>query len=265
MTMKAILPAAGPKQSYYEAYVWYVRNILLDEGISIDYKGQAKFNYFEMVLDGKLKFIDYSNFHNTYKFSGKDYYKFQWNKDKHKNAFSFTKLSFFDWDQYRKLKEQICYICNSDVIISMQRPRAGAKERRTFVQEFMKKRYDKNFVTEFVPKQIDFWNTINDCLVHVCVPGARNDILDRGQLQCMAFGCCTISPVLTDGVAWNRDLEPSVHYIACKNDYSDLIEKVEWCKQNRQICIEIGQNAKKLFEETSTPAKLVQWLLEEKC
>jgi hypothetical protein len=97
-------------------------------------------------------------------------------------------------------------------------------------------------------------------LVHVCVPGARNDILDRGQLQAMAFGCCTISPVLADCLAWNKELVPGVHYLSCANDYSDLIEKIEWCKSNRDKCIEIGQNAKILFQETSVPSKLLEWI-----
>jgi hypothetical protein len=142
----------------------------------------------------------------------------------------------------------------------MQRPRGGAFERRNYVQKILKTRYGDSTKTEFVENQCEFWEIINHCLVHVCVPGARNDILDRGQLQAMAFGCCAISPVLADCLAWNQELVPGVHYISCASDYSDLIEKIEWCKCNRDKCIEIGQNVKKLFNETSTPKKLLEWI-----
>ena len=118
----------------------------------------------------------------------------------------------------------------------------------------------KNVKTKCLPNQIDYWMDINKCLVSVCVPGATNNMLDRGQWQYMAFGCCTISPILPELLPFDKKLIPDVHYIRCKDDYSDLLEKIEWCKQNREKCIEIGRNAKKLFLETSTPEKIVEWV-----
>jgi len=41
--------------------------------------------------------------------------------------------------------------------------------------------------------QVSFWRKISGCAVAIFVPGARIDILDRGQIQFMAFGACTIS------------------------------------------------------------------------
>ena len=43
--------------------------------------------------------------------------------------------------------------------------------------------------------------------------------------------------------------------------YSDLHEKIEWCKANRKECVEIGARAKELFNETSTPKKLIEHLV----
>ena len=103
-------------------------------------------------------------------------------------------------------------------------------------------------------------NYNESCLVSVCVPGQRKDILDRGQFQYMAFGACTISPKLNIMLPYMNVLIPGVHYVECKYDYSDLIEKIEWCRQNRAECIEIGQNVKKLFHAASTPYAIWTWM-----
>ena len=55
---------------------------------------------------------------------------------------------------------------------------------------------------------------------------------------------------------------PNVNYVSCNYDYSDLVEKIEWCKSNRDKCIEIGRNAQKLFQETSVPSKLLEWIIK---
>ena len=96
---------------------------------------------------------------------------------------------------------------------------------------------------------------INTASAIVCVPGARNNMLDRGQSQQMAFGACTISPKLVTRLSYHGMLIPGVHYVECKSDYSDLIEKANWVINNRSKAIKIGNAAKKLFSETSTPVK----------
>jgi len=37
-------------------------------------------------------------------------------------------------------------------------------------------------------------------------------------------------------------LEPNVHYVELKQDYSDLDEKLQWCLQNDGLCKEIAEN-----------------------
>ena len=76
----------------------------------------------------------------------------------------------------------------------------------------------------------------------------------------MAFGCCTISTRILTRLPYGRRLDPGVHYLKCKDDWSDLVEKVEWCKANREKCRKIGENAKRLFLETSTPDKVWTWI-----
>ncbi len=39
-------------------------------------------------------------------------------------------------------------------------------------------------------------------------------------------------------------LEPYVHYIPIKRDFSDLFEKIEWCRKNDPMCRKIAKNSK---------------------
>ncbi|GAI65494.1 unnamed protein product, partial [marine sediment metagenome] len=96
------------------------------------------------------------------------------------NTYPLTPISFYDWNRYVKLQAKIEYTCNTDKILNNQKPGADAMERRTRVQKMLKKKYRTDLDMEMTDKET-FWKKINNCLVSVCIPGARNDILDRGQ------------------------------------------------------------------------------------
>lgn len=42
---------------------------------------------------------------------------------------------------------------------------------------------------------------------------------------------------------------PWKHFVPVKDDFSDVIEKVEWCRNNEDKCIEMVKNCKELFHE----------------
>ena len=46
-------------------------------------------------------------------------------------------------------------------------------------------------------------------------------------------------------------LIPNKHYILLKNDYSDLENKLEWCNNNQDKCLEIIKNANEFMEQFS--------------
>ena len=175
------------------------------------------------------------------------------------NIYPLGPMSFHRWDDYFTLEKEIVYSCNSDRILSNQRPHHGARKRRAIAQEVLRGKYGDDLDVE-ITDQPTYWEKINDCLVSVCVPGQRGTILDRGQFQYMAFGACTISPRLNIVLPNMVEPEPGVHYIECANKFSDLIEKVEWCKSHRDECIQIGQNAKRLFKENCTPVAVWEWM-----
>ena len=64
-------------------------------------------------------------------------------------------------------------------------------------------------------------------------------------------------------LSYNRNIVAGTHYVECKPDYSDLTEKIEWVRENPELAIQIGKNAKELFNETSLPDRQVEWI--KKC
>jgi len=48
---------------------------------------------------------------------------------------------------------------------------------------------------------------------------------------------------------WYRHLlQPFIHYVPVKQDLSDLIEQIKWCKRNDSTCKQIAENAKKFAQ-----------------
>lgn len=272
MTQKhcCIMPERSePRKVYYSRYVKYVRNILLRNCVDIQYEGVNIDARYLMIVDGHKVAIDYSD-HPTLKSSLLDceaYFKFHC-RDEHvrlKNVYPFAPTSFYNWEQYDELRKQITYKCNSDIVLNVQKSYGHAEERRNHVRDMLYAKYklSGNYIYSPHYPQEDYWRLINNCLVHVFVPGCYNDMLDRGHIQYLAFGCCTISPLIVDLLPYSTKLVPGMHYIECNPDYSDLIEKIEWCKEYRDSCIEIGNNAQKLFDQSCSPERLWEWILSK--
>lgn len=47
-------------------------------------------------------------------------------------------------------------------------------------------------------------------------------------------------------------IKPDVHYIVIKEDLSDLIEKIKWCKKNDNYCKKIAKNGFKYAKKVLT-------------
>ena len=258
---------------YYPIHYDYIKSILISAGCDLEeVDPQTHFNFkfktaFELLIDNKLVLIDFND-HLGLSIKSNDLkkykciFKLHYVHDLHHsygNVFPFSPVSFNNWNEYDFALKNYKYTCTGKVI-NKQAIAGNAIQRRTDVREILKGKFDVNF--DIVP-QPSFFKLINDCIVSVCVPGARNNMLDRGQHQYMALGACTISPKLVTILSWNKPLIPNIHYIECKGDYSNLIEVIEWCIQNKEKCIEVGKNAQKLFEETGTPVMSLKWI--EKC
>jgi hypothetical protein len=55
------------------------------------------------------------------------------------------------------------------------------------------------------------------------------------------------------------DYKPWIHYIEISNDFSDIKEKYEWCKNNPDKCKEIIINCKKLFQKVYSYISIISY------
>ena len=253
-------------QRYYASHYRFFFKLLKFLNLDIElYNPEPRTdNSFIIRIKRKHILIDYSDHlmlaAEVNNFDG--YFKYHYSKECHssfKNVYPLTPISFHEWNDYFGLEKFISYKCNTDRILNNQKAGATAKARRTKVREMLKDKYGNLLDIEITDRKV-FWMKINACLVSICVPGAREEILDRGQFQYMAFGACTISPSLDITLPFWRRPQAGIHYLACSPDYSDLIDVIEYCRANRGRCRTIGQRAKELFLSTSTPDKIWKWI-----
>lgn len=266
MPIKHLTFPANNRYRYYKIHYQYVLDSLRAAGIEVEISDRLKQldkTVFEVLIDGKHAAIDFNNFTELYEGyeSFEWYFKFQYSEGLHEhlpNVYPMGTISFYDWQQYAAIKPTLNYTATSNKILNNQRPYAGALQRRRHVQKMLRDAYGPRLDISVTNKEV-FWQKINDCLISICVPGARNDIFDRGQNQYMAFGCATISPKILTILPYYKPMVPGTHYIECAPDYSNLIEVIEWCHNHRSECVQIGKNAQELFEATQTPEALWRW------
>jgi hypothetical protein len=171
--------------------------------------------------------------------------------------FSFPPVNFNQWSDYVKFSDLIKYKAVGDISFR-QRHYGNAKERRNYVKMMLESKYRNILTTQLA--QFTYWFDIDNLFLAVFVPGFNNNMLDRAQFQYMAFGCCTISPRLPEILPFGNCLIPNEHYIMCRDDYSDLIDLIEFYSCCKEACFEMGQNAKKLFANTSIPLQIMKWI-----
>ena len=256
--MKCILPAQG-KQTYWNVHYRYFYNII-KTACEVEYVKGLDINQtsFRVCLDGQWCIIDFSNASlGRSDPKGNPVFKFQYKlaDDRRDKVYPFLKVCFYDWEI--DLKRDFNYQAKGERILNCQRTsRIEFKARRLALHKLLKD-YDVDY--ELTEQEV-YWNKIPGCLTSVHVPGNNNNILDRAQLQFMAFGVCTISPNLPEILPYGITLIPGEHYVRCRNDYTDLTDCVEWVRANRKEAVQIGKQARELFMGNFTPDKLVAWL-----
>ena len=263
MKSRLKFPRVCQPKHYYSVHPAYVKATAEAAGIAVELVEDTTIESctFGIEFDGVKLAIDYGDSVNYAQHWPGPIFKFHCITGHPPNIRPFPTVSFFNWPKYRKLAGKMTYKAAGDMVVCRQSIGGDAIERRSAVHAMLKEAYGENVETNTVGQQ-RFWREVETCLVSVCVPGQRNDILDRGHFQYIAFGCCTIAPEITTLLPGFRRLVPGEHYVGCRGDYSALLERVEWCRDHRGKCREIGANAKRLFEETSMPAAIWQWVQE---
>ena len=268
--MKATLPESIEPDRYYKSYVHYFAGVLEAAGVEVYYAGRSGDalcgrGLFTADLDGIRFIVDYSDYDDCARCVEPVLPRFKYTYSRchlppDGRTFPFSPMSFQDWDQFERVRREVRYDAGH-AILFMQAPHPGTPchERRMLLRRVIPGAFGERADTAMRPLE-DYWRQINGALVRVFAPGTTNDRLDRGHAQHLAFGCCTIAPPLTGVLPWYKPLEPGVHYIACKSDYSDILDVIRWCDDHRDDCRRIGRSAAELFERTSTPPMLLRWL-----
>jgi hypothetical protein len=162
--------------------------------------------------------------------------------------------------EYMSTRYHYNYIPEKNILCK-QMPNGAATERRLNVHRLLSDNFD-NIDISCNNDQIDFWRAHENCLVAVCVPGATNNMVDRGHMELIGLGVCTISPQLYTIFPHYQQLKEGIHYIKCKDDYSDLVDIINTLQKNTEISKSIGSNARKFYDEYYTPDAYWQWILE---
>jgi len=246
-------------QYYWRIHYEYILNMFkyLECSITYEHRGMEELR---VTINDKDFIFDYWNDCNKILDTNLPVFKFHCIKETDK-IFAFPTVTFYDWNQYYELKSKINYKAKG-YIIYRQRAYGRSTERRNKVKEALSALKNVKIGTI---EQLDYWNEVNKCLVSIHVPGFCNNSLDRGQLQLMAFGCCTISPYLPEILPFGHSVTPGVHYIQCKDDYTNLTELINYCNNNTEKCLDIGNNAKQLFNHSSDVTSLSEWIEEKLC
>ena len=239
------------KQKYYDIHFKYILNIFKYLNYKITFEKRP---WFTVTINGKDFLFDYADTSNPAE-TTLPMFKLHCIEEK-EGVIPFSPVSFYDWELYYKLEKEIKYK-HTGHISYRQRDYGTAIARRKEVRDILKAL--PGIKTELCG-QGQYWSEIKDCLVSIFVPGAFNNMLDRGHWQYMAFGSVTISPRLPEMLPFGNKLTPYIHYVKCEDDYSDLLDKIDFCRSNPMNCINISKNAKELFQEVGTPEALGKWI-----
>lgn len=243
---------------YFNTHYKYVLNIFKE--FKDTELSTYKCGYFIVMINGKKCLFDFSDYFTIAGYKSSDFhtvFKFHYSyKEKYaENIFPFPPISFYNWKP-----RNMSYKLNNSFNISMrQRSYGAAAIRRTKIRNMLIGTFGKNVKTRILDRDTYFLD-VEDIGIAVFVPGAQENILDRAQLQYMALGAPTISPVIMEVLPFGRVVTPGVHYFSCKNDYSDLINGIKTATLFLKHIKKVGDEAKKLFTETCSPKNLQYWI-----
>jgi hypothetical protein len=280
MTTELIFPANFETTKYkwvhYYFFIEYAKaakvNVKFVDETSKVYIGGSNVPYFSCLINNTQIIVDFKDHTNKVCIDSYNlpYFKFQ--SKEHQRADGIIPLGppiigmHFDDaralpDVYFKLQQQFNF-SPGNLICNKQLAYRRAFERRNTVQAMLTKHFKDRIDIAGRGAQEQFWKIHENCLAAVCVPGATNNMVDRGQMELIGLGVCTVSPELYTVFPWHQKLEPGKHYIKCNDDYSDLVDILKELDRNKDYAKKIGDNAKQFFNNYFSPEKYWQWILE---
>ena len=257
LLMEIVFPLNNNK--YYNTHYRYVLSIFNafpDTNIVFE-----PVEYFIVGVNGKRCLFDYSDYFDIAGYNPRNFdYVFKFHKHYDvmypDNVLPFPPISFYNWDKY--LYSSIQYAPNKAGISMRQKSYGNARERRNIVRDMLVKEFGSEVRTSILEQDLYFLE-VEDIFLGVFVPGAQENMLDRGQFQYMAYGVPTISPMIPELLTYDIRFQDVEDYIACRNDYSDLIDIIIEAKKQPEFMQQMGSNAMVKFLDTSTPINLYRY------
>jgi hypothetical protein len=221
-----------------------------------------------LLVDGVRAVIDVSNYLDTLHLASGHAHWFRYEFVPALAAFPefahFTKMSFVDWGLFRRLRAEVEYRPErSRTVLYIQsdgpeRGPLGPYPRRSAVRRLLAEAFPHNLYTTWHSPEV-YFRLAGACNCSVHVPGSWNNILDRAQWQMMGLGVCTISPTLHTTILGDQ-LVPGLHYLACRDDYSDLIHVVKGCLSDPGLAAAVGAAAAEFFVARGTPRPIWEYV-----
>ena len=248
---------AGVKNLYLQTHVQYFANLFsyYDSSYEViydfhNYPPAAAVNTFGFKLgNSKVLTVDFSDIPNNHDVD------IRYHSTVSKGCF--VPISFMNWRYYYSfIPGKWRGVCTGTVI-NKQRAYGDARYLRTTVAGVLSREFGTD--TNTVDQEIFF--SMAGTGVAVFVPGACRNMLDRGQLQYMMLGCCTISPFIPEVLPYIGQLVPGTHYIECKQDFSDIVAVVRAAVADRVRCEAIGARVRRDLAAAATPERLVSYVL----
>ncbi len=129
------------------------------------------------------------------------------------------------------------------------RPRLNA--RRTYVRQLLEEAFGKRLIGQ-IPDRAEYFRAMASAAGIVHLGGAFNGSQDRTTVEVMLLGRCLIQPEIQSLIGDERP-RPGVHYLACWDDYSDLVERCQELLDCPHKAIEIGRNAREFILKSMAP------------
>lgn len=178
-------------------------------------------------------------------------YNLSYQEDRNDNLFD------INWNLYNYSTQAFNYMGEGPVLTHLSRNLSfrGFNSRELLQEKIreLKIEYDST-----ITSPVKFLERCTRSKVCVFAPGVSNTGLDRSPIMAMSVGACVIHPEIKAVLPLGQ-LIPGVHYLKCKDDFSDLEELINTPLNTR---LQIGQNAKVFFKRYLTPTPLVNYILE---
>jgi hypothetical protein len=273
--MKYVVLPAGlhPTTYYHEMHVGYVAGMLVDAGVCVEYMGESSDDLYgncvyPIIIDGERCWFDYSDFIDTALLALEDRPSFKYSfqplpKGNKRRIYPFPHASVYDWRAFRDAQASVRYRAEGFVIASHGLSCSPeARARRQGLMNMVQSLYGKRALVHRASSQSQFWSWVSGALVAVLLPGSADNLPTRAVHQYLGLGCCVISPRLMNIMPFYKEWVPGVHYLMCNQDLSDVPALIQWCEQNPEKAIQIGMNAKGVFDDFLTPRATVKWMAQ---